>query len=240
MSPEIVDRLIEQALSKGETTLSEYDSKRILAAYGVPIADEQWAEDVSAALDAASQLGYPVAVKACAANLVHKTERGLVRLGLDGPAAVETAIAEMDDARGSAGPGGYLVQRMIEGSREIIVGATRDETFGPCVMLGLGGILVEAVGDVSFRLVPLDERDAIEMIGELHARRMFDAFRGEPPVDRTALSAVLIAAGRILDGHLHISQIDINPLIVTGSAPVAVDALITLEDETAETKETGV
>ncbi len=120
---------------------------------------------------------------------------------------------------------------MVPGKREIIVGAIRDQTFGPCVMLGLGGIQVEAVGDVSFRLAPLDERDAVEMINELRAHAIFGPFRGEPPVNKTSLSDILMAAGRILIDYEQISQIDINPLIINDGQPIAVDALVSFRDD---------
>ena len=112
--------------------------------------------------------------------------------------------------------------------REIIVGGMRDLLFGPCVMLGLGGVLVEAIADITFRLAPLDERDAQEMINNIRAQRIFDAVRGEPAADRGALIKVLMAVGQILIEHPRIAQIDVNPLIFEGTQPVAVDALITL------------
>jgi hypothetical protein len=117
---------------------------------------------------------------------------------------------------------------MVRGKREVIVGGTRDKLFGPCVMLGLGGILVEAIADVSFRLAPLQERDALEMINEMRAQRIFEEFRGEPAVDRPALSRVLMGVGQMLVDHPGISQVDVNPLILRGADPVAVDALIAL------------
>ena len=219
--------LVAEARGAGHAALSEYASKRVLAAYGVPTVEEELAADVGAAVAAAERLGYPVAVKACAPDLAHKSEQGLVQLHLTDAARVEAGAAEMLAAAGAC-----LVQRMAQGRREFIAGALRDPTFGPCVMLGLGGVAVEALGDVAFRLAPLDERDALEMIGELRAHRLFDAFRGEPAVDRAALVGLLDGLGRLLLDHPDIAQVDVNPLIIEAGRPVAVDALVTLAGAT--------
>ncbi|HNR34636.1 MAG TPA: acetate--CoA ligase family protein [Candidatus Hydrogenedentes bacterium] len=222
-----VDELIARGIERGVTALSEYDSKRVLAAYGVPVVEEILAAGEEEAVRAGKKLGYPVAVKACGAGLMHKSDVGGVALNLAGGAAVRDAVRRMQ-ASVTAPVEGYLVQRMITGKREVIVGGTRDALFGPSVMLGLGGILVEALADVSFRLAPLEERDALEMLNELRAQRLFGAFRGEPAVDRAALAQVLIAVGRIMADRPEIAQVDVNPLIFRGARPVAVDALITL------------
>jgi len=226
-----IDKLIEHARAAGQKVLSEYDSKRVLAAASINVCKEVLAADATDAAAAAANLGYPVAVKACSHNLLHKTDRGLVYLGVPDQPALDRAISEIEVALGGANIDGYLVQKMVDGRREIIIGGIRDDSFGPCVMLGLGGILVEAVGDVSFRLAPLEERDALEMIGELRGRAVFEPFRGEPAVDKSALSSALIAVGDVLVAHPRISQIDINPLIISANMPVAVDALVTLADE---------
>ncbi len=236
MSAKTVHDIVDHAVTRGQPTLSEHESKRLLAAYGIPVNEEELVCDAAAAGRAAARLGYPVAVKACSPNLLHKTDRGLVQLGVESAAAVEQAVAKIDDALSDTPIDGYLVERMVPGLRELIVGAVRDATFGPCVMLGLGGVLVEAVGDVAFRLAPLEQRDAVEMIGELRAQAIFGPFRNEPAADIVALTDVLVAAGRILTDNRRIAQIDINPLIISDSRPVAVDALVTLSDETGETE----
>jgi succinyl-CoA synthetase beta subunit len=216
------------AMERGQKALSEYDSKRVLATYGVLVVQEELVRSAAEAAEAAERLGYPVAVKACSPALMHKSDRGLVFLNLSDASSVKSAADQISKAAGATPLDGYLVQQMVRGKREVIVGATRDRLFGPCVMLGLGGILVEAIADVAFRLAPLQERDALEMIHEMRAQRIFEEFRGEPAVDRLALSRVLIGVGQILIDHPSISQVDVNPLIVRGADPVAVDALITL------------
>jgi len=216
-----------RGIERGVAALSEHESKRVLAAYGVPVVEEVLAGTADEAVRAGKKLGYPVAVKACGAGLMHKSDVGGVALNLANGASVRDAV-ERINTNVAASVEGYLVQRMVPGKREVIVGGTRDALFGPCVMLGLGGILVEALADVSFRLAPIEERDALEMLNELRAQRIFDAFRGEPAVDRSALAQVLVAVGNIMAEHPEIVQVDVNPLIFRGARPVAVDALVTL------------
>ncbi len=224
------DDLLKHALDQNQPSLSEYDSKRVLAAYGVRVVEESVARDAGEAAAMADAQGYPAAVKGCAPGLAHKSDRGLVRLNLADAAAVGAAAREVLDA----GMPAVLVQRMAVGGREIIVGGARDSAFGAYVMLGIGGTAVEAMGDVSFRLFPLDDRDAREMVLELRGRSLFDAFRGEAPVSMPALAATLQAVGRILHDHPCVSHIDINPLIIENGVPVAVDALISLSEQAAE------
>jgi acetyl-CoA synthetase (ADP-forming) len=207
--------------------LSEFDSKGVLRSYGIPTVEERLADDAEAAVRAAGELGYPVAVKLCVEGLVHKTERGLVRLDVSDDAAVRVAAA---DLLGRRAPGEsdarLLVQRMVRGRRELILGLTCDRQFGPCVMLGLGGILAEAIRDVVFRVAPLATLDAMEMVEDLKASHLFGAFRGEPAVDRETLAASLVTLGRIGIERPEIVSIDVNPVVVCGSRPIAVDAMV--------------
>jgi acetyl-CoA synthetase (ADP-forming) len=207
--------------------LSEFDSKALLRAYGVPTVEESLAADPEEAVRCARALGWPVAVKLCAAGLAHKTERNLVRLGIADQAGVRAAaidlLARRDPGERDAR---LLVQRMASGRRELILGLVRDRQFGPCVMLGLGGILAEAIRDVVFRVAPLARTDALDMIDDLRAAHLLGAFRGEPAVDREALASALEALGRIGVEHGDIVSIDVNPMIVHGTQPIAVDALV--------------
>lgn len=212
-------------------TLSEYESKRLLAGYGVPVVDEELVHSTEAAVASARRLGFPVAVKLCAASIAHKTERDLVRLGLTDADAVAAAADDLL-ARRRAGEedAALLVQRMVKGRRELIAGLVRDRQFGPCVMLGLGGVLAEALEDVVFRVAPLARVDALEMIGDLRTARVLGAFRGEPPVDREALAELLEGLGRLGLEREDVRSVDLNPLIVHGARLVAVDALVELEE----------
>ncbi len=208
-------------------TLSEHDSMALLAAGGVRCAAERRVADPDGAVAAADELGYPVALKLCGDAITHKTERGLVRLGLASASAVERAGHELLDATGpDDGAVSLLVAEMVAGSRELIVGTTVDEQFGPTVMLGLGGVLAEAVADVTFRLLPITEADAYDMIDGIGAQSLLGEVRGEPAVDRSLLAGTLLAVAEVAADVGRISSIDVNPLVVSDGAPIAVDALV--------------
>jgi len=219
---------MKESTSGGARTLSEYASKRLLAEVGVPVTGERLATSAAEAAAAAREIGFPVAVKLCGERIAHKTERDGVRLGLSDAGAVEAAAEELLAlVRPEDGDVSLLVSEMVRGRRELIAGFVRDPQFGPCVMLGLGGILAEALGDVVFAAAPLAERDARRMIGSLAASHLLTRpFRGEPPVDVDALVALLVALSRLGESRPDIASIDLNPVIVRGDRPVAVDALI--------------
>jgi acetyltransferase len=217
-------------------TLSEAASKQLLARVGVPVLDERTAADPSAASVTADAIGYPVVVKLCGEAIAHKTERGLVRLALRDAGAVREAAAELlAAARPADGAVELLVAPMVRGARELIAGLVRDPQFGPCVMLGVGGVLAEAVQDVAFRLVPVSETDADELIDDLATQKLLGAFRGEPPVDRAALRSVILGLSRLAGERPDVASADVNPLIVVDGTPVAVDALV----EVAEAQHTA-
>ncbi|MEN3273512.1 MAG: hypothetical protein V7636_2273 [Actinomycetota bacterium] len=209
-------------------TLSEAESKRVLAQAGVPMLDERVVASADEAASAAEELGYPVVAKLCGDAIAHKTERGLVRLRLSDADAVRDAATELlAAARPEDGDVGVLVAPMVAGNRELIAGLHRDPQFGMTVMLGVGGILAEAVQDVSFRLVPIERVDAEEMIDELVMQRLLGAFRGEAAVDREALTSVLLGLSSAATSDSSIVSADVNPLIVAPDGrPVAVDALV--------------
>lgn len=208
-------------------TLSEYESKQRLAALGVPVAREKLAATDAEAADAATEIGGPVAIKLCGDKIAHKTERNLVRLGVSGAEAARAAAAELlAAARPEDGDVGVLVAEMVSGRRELIAGCVQDPTFGPCVMLGIGGIFAEALADVVFRLVPLSRADAGDMIDGLQNQKLLDDFRGEPAVDRDALADVLMGLSTLVENDSQVVSVDLNPLIVSQGRPIAVDALI--------------
>jgi acetyl-CoA synthetase (ADP-forming) len=180
-----------------------------------------------AAVDAADSLGYPVVVKLGGDAIAHKTERGLVRLGLASADAVrDAAEALLAAATPDDGEVHLLVAPMLRATRELIAGLHHDEQFGMTVMLGVGGILAEAVGDVAFRLVPLSPDDADEMIDDLATRKLLGEFRGEPAVDRVAVAQVLLGLSRAAGERPEIAAADLNPLLIVDGKPVAVDALV--------------
>ncbi len=208
-------------------TLSEVRSSRLLAEYGVPVLPQRTAPTAGDAVVAAAELGFPVVVKLCGDAIAHKTERGLVRLNLPDERAVHHAAGELLDlARADDVDVELLVAPMVRGTRELIAGVHTDEQFGRCVMLGFGGILAEAIADVSFRLIPLEPIDAEEMIEDLRTQRLLGPFRGEPAVDRAALVATLLGLSELATAEPDVVSVDVNPLIVVDGRPVAVDALV--------------
>jgi acetyl-CoA synthetase (ADP-forming) len=210
-------------------TLSEAESKRLLSAHGVPVLDERVASSADDAAVAADAIGYPVVAKLCGDAIAHKTERGLVRLNLSDPESVRDAAADLlGAATEDDGEVAVLIAPMVRGNREFIAGLADDPQFGMTVMLGVGGVLAEAVADVSFRLVPITRVDADDMIEDLATQRLLGTFRGEPAVDRDRLIDVLVGLSDAAVANPDVVSADVNPLIVVEGAPVAVDALVEL------------
>ncbi|HDH88118.1 MAG TPA: carboxylate--amine ligase, partial [Desulfobacteraceae bacterium] len=219
--------ILDKALKEGRETLSEYESKIVLASYHIPVTREIIIQKDDDIISAAHEIGYPVVIKGCSPEITHKTEKGLIQTDIrDDREALDAFNNIMAGMNGSHGS--ILVQEMIKGKRELVVGLIRDPQFGPCVMFGLGGIFTEILKDVSFRLAPLEKRDALEMMDEIKARKILDAVRGMDAVDRDILSEILINVGKIGVENDTIKEIDINPVIISGSRPVAVDALVVL------------
>jgi len=220
--------------------LSEHRSKLLLADHGVPIAPERLVTTAADAAAAADELGLPAVAKLCGDAIAHKTERGLVRLGLTSKAEVTAAATELlAAATPDDGDVSVLVAPMVRGNRELIAGVVRDRQFGPCVLVGVGGILAEAVADVQLRLAPITETCALEMIDDLATQTLLGPFRGEAPVDRDALAEVLMALGRLAIERPDVASVDLNPLVVDGAGrPVAVDALVELTERTEMTEMT--
>lgn len=209
------------------TTLSEHESKALLAEHGLVVNREVLAASAEAAATAADGLGYPVAVKLCGRAIAHKTERRLVRLGLGDRSAVSDAAEELlAMATPEDGDVGVLVAEMVRGNRELIAGVSTLDQFGRVVMIGMGGILAEALGDVAFRLLPVEEVDVLEMLDDLDTQTLLGEFRGEPAVDRQAIAAAIAALSSAAEGIDDLVSIDVNPLLIADGRPVAVDALV--------------
>ncbi len=221
-----MEQIIKKALERGQKTLSEYDSKQVIQSVGVPITREKLARTRDEAVEFAGEIGYPVVLKGCSDKAAHKTEMGLVKLKLANEDEVTRAYDEIT-GRG-VDLDGVLVQEMIKGDREFVIGLSRDPQFGPCVMFGIGGIFTEVIKDVSFRVAPLTEMDAEEMIDEIRMKKLLDEFRGSPAVDKKELVKALVGIGELGYKNNEIAEIDINPLIISGSKPVVVDALVVL------------
>ena len=220
---------IRSALDKGQPALSEYQSKKLLSTYGIPITQEELTNSADEAVSAAGIIGPPVVLKACSPELMHKSETGLIELNLRDEKDVRDAYERITAAT-ELELDGVLVQEMVPGQRELVLGLTRDPQFGPCIMLGLGGIMTEVFKDTVFRMAPIDMIEANDMTQELRSRAILDAFRGQEPADLDALCRSLIAIGKIGLELESISEIDINPLIIDPKGRLkAADALVVLK-----------
>lgn len=208
-----------------------------MAGHGVPVSPfvtGTSTDEVTAAVAADDTVTYPVVAKLCGRAIAHKTERGLVRLRLADEAALRQACDDLlAAARPDDGDVEVLVSTMVDGNRELIAGLNDDPQFGLTVMVGVGGILAEAIRDVTFRLVPISAVDAAEMIDDLDTQRLLDSFRGEPAVDRAALIQALVALAAVGEQETGVKSIDLNPLIIVDGKPIAVDALVELDDAAA-------
>ncbi len=219
--------VVAAAIAQGLDTLDEWQAKILLAGYGISVPEGGLARNEDEAAAIARRLDGPVVVKAIGPRISHKTEHGLVALDLRGDEAVRTAarsllaLTEGQDAM-------LLVERMVRGAREFMVGMKRDPSFGPVVVFGVGGIFAEAHKDISLGVTPLEDRDIEGMLAGIRASALLDAFRGMPPVDRASLVAAIHAVARIAEDHPAVTEIDVNPLIVEGAEPVAADALVIL------------
>lgn len=220
--------IIKKAIGEGRTTLSEHESKELLRAYDIPVNREIEVADDKALLEAIRDIGFPMVLKGSAPDLSHKTERGLVRVDIRNEPEAMTAFHEITDELKDTGSR-VLVQEMVKGERELVIGLTHDDRFGPCVMFGLGGIFTEILKDIVFRVAPIEKRDALDMMQEIKARKILEPVRGMPAADLDKLSDILIKVGTIGLEQEAVREIDINPLILSGSNPVAVDALVVLK-----------
>jgi len=210
-------------------TLSEHESKRLLAEQGIAVPPERLASTRQEALQAADEIGYPVVAKLCGRGIAHKSERDLVRLGLRDADALGRATEELLAARRPGETDArVLIGPLARGRRELIAGLVRDAQFGPCVMVGLGGVFAEALEDVAFAVAPLRPGDAADLIDALENRVVLGEFRGEPAVHRGALCSILEALGRIGLEREDVLSIDLNPLVLDAGRPVVVDALVEL------------
>jgi acyl-CoA synthetase (NDP forming) len=220
-------RLLDDAVKNHQSALDEYSAKRLLASYGIPVPKEILCHEADAAVAAAQTIGFPVVVKACDPEILHKTEQGLVYLNVSDTSGVSSAFHAIREAAGRTVP--ILIGEMIRGQREILAGVTFDAQFGHCVAFGMGGIFTEALNDVSYRMTPVSEGEADEMLEDVKSRKILSAYRGMPAVNRTSMARILSTLSRLPLIHDQIREIDINPIIFRGAEPVAVDALIVLK-----------
>jgi len=220
--------LIQQALDRGAKNLSEYESKMVLSAYGIPVTQEKTIKTETEAIAAAADMGYPIVLKGSGEAISHKTELDLISLNIRDEEGLIKSFQGFKN-REDVVVEEFLIQQMVKGNRELMAGLKRDSQFGPCVMFGLGGVLAEVLDDVTIRVAPLTAFDAMDMMGDIRANKILDAFRGKPPVDRDALAALLMGLGTLGLENDAVSEVDINPIKLVDGKPVAVDALVVLQ-----------
>jgi acyl-CoA synthetase (NDP forming) len=225
-----VDTFIRKAKMDGRTALTEAESKELLKRYNVPVVNEVVVNNGDEAIAQADVIGFPIVLKGLGVRLTHKTERKLVKLNLKTPEDLRRAAAEIADAAGDDLEG-FIEYRMVEGRREFMAGLFYDDQFGPVVMFGLGGIFAEALDDVVFRIAPVDEKNAYDMIKKIRTNKVLTNFRGDEPVNRTQIANTLIGLSRLGLEHPEVREVDVNPLIADSDGnTTAVDALVILGD----------
>jgi acyl-CoA synthetase (NDP forming) len=226
-------KIIKQAQSENRKTLLETEAKTIFSEYGIPVTRFALAKDEEDAVSHARRIGFPVVLKIVSPDIIHKTDAGGVVLNLITPVEVSAAYVKILENAKKYKPDakivGVLVCEMAPQSTEVIVGAIKDAQFGQTVMFGLGGIFVEILKDVSFRIAPLTAEDAKEMIHELKAYPLLKGYRGTPPADVDALAAILSNTSRLVMEHPQIKELDLNPVMAYQQGAKVVDARIILE-----------
>ena len=226
--------IIERARKQGRSQLSEVEAKQLLGAAGIPVIETRLATTKEEAAAIAGELGYPVALKIVSPQITHKSDAGGVKLGLasaeEVAAAYDAIVASAKAAQPDATIDGVAVQRMAAGGVEVIVGMTTDAQFGPVLMFGLGGVLVEVLKDVAFRVVPITHRDARQMMREIQGFPLLQGYRGQEPADMEALEDLLLKLSSFVEAHPELAELDLNPVFAYPKGAVAVDARITLTE----------
>lgn len=225
--------IINRARKEGRTILSEVEAKQVLAKARIPVVEARLAATRQEAVSVAKELGYPVVLKVVSPQITHKTDVGGVKLDLGTAKEVRAAFDEIIRAARRAEPratiDGVSVQRMAEPGIEVIVGMTTDAQFGPVLMFGLGGVLVEVLKDVAFRVVPITARDARQMLREIQAFPLLQGYRGQEPADLRALEGLLLKLSKFIERQPDIAELDLNPVFAYPKGAVAVDARVVLK-----------
>lgn len=225
--------IFERARADERLVLYEYESKRICEIVGLPVTKFRVAETPEEIIDASHRIGFPVVLKVISRDISHKTEAGGVLLNLRNDNQIKTGFSQIKANVHNYDPTarieGFLVQEMVPPSTEVVIGMTKDPTFGAALMFGLGGIFVEVLEDVVFRIAPISSSDAYDMIQEIKAYKILTGVRGNPPVDVDALVNILRKVSDLVVHHPEIGQLDLNPVIVYPQGAKIVDARIILE-----------
>lgn len=225
--------IIDQLIGEGRLILTEFESKELLKQVGIPVVETRLARTEKEAISLSRKIGFPVALKIASPDVTHKTDSGGVRLSLNSVAEIKKAYREIIEAVRQQYPKaliqGISVQKMVRPGTEVIVGTSKDPQFGPVMMFGLGGIFVEVLKDVSFRIIPVDRRDAQEMIEEIKGYPLLQGYRGKEPANIPALVEIILKISELINENPQIKELELNPIFAYGDDALAVDARIILE-----------
>ncbi|WP_297486605.1 acetate--CoA ligase family protein [Thermococcus sp.] len=239
-------KVVESVLAQGRTAMVEYEAKQVLRAYGLPVPNEKLAKTLDEALKYAEEIGYPVAMKLMSPQILHKSDAKVVLLNIKTPEELRKKWGEIHENARKYRPDaeilGVLIAPMLKPGREVIIGVTEDPQFGHALMFGLGGIFVEVLKDVTFRIIPINERDAEKMIREIKGYPILAGARGEEPADIDAIVELLMKVSELVDElKEYIKEMDLNPVFVyeKGGGAVVVDARIILKVPEEREREIG-
>jgi acyl-CoA synthetase (NDP forming) len=226
--------IVEKARAEGRTLLTEIEAKQMLEDAGVPVSPARLATSREEAVATATKLGFPIVLKIVSPQITHKSDVGGVALGLtsadDVGAAFDRVVASAKQHVPDATIEGVAVQRMERQGTEVIIGVTKDPQFGPVLMFGLGGVLVEVLKDVAFRVIPINERDARQVIHEIKGYPLLEGYRGSEPADIAKLQELLLKVSAFVEAHPEVAELDLNPVFAYKDGAIAVDARIVLGD----------
>ena len=229
----IKERILKQSQQEHRTHLTEVESKELFREAGIPVIDTRVARTKKEAVSLSKEMGFPVALKIVSPDIVHKTDSGGVRLGLKNATRVGNAYREILQCIKKNHSGakilGVSVQKMARPGIEVIIGMIKDAQFGPVLMFGLGGVLVEVLKDVSFRIVSLTRKDAQEMIREIRGYPLLEGYRGQEAVSISALEDIILRVSEFVEMNPEIKELDLNPIIAYKNGAIAVDARVILE-----------
>jgi acyl-CoA synthetase (NDP forming) len=229
----LAETVIAKARKEGRTVLTEVESKQLLKQADIDVVETRLATSEEEAVSISKELGFPVVLKIASPDIVHKSDAGGVRLGLENAQAVGQAYDDILAAAKKSHPKakilGVAVQKMARPGVEVIIGMSQDDQFGPVLMFGLGGVLVEVLKDVSFRLVPLARRDAAEMIREIKGYPLLEGYRGGEKVKIAYLEKLLLKVSEFVEKNPEVKELDLNPIFAYSDGALAVDARVILE-----------
>jgi len=227
--------IFDQVKKEGRAILTEYESKRILKQAGISVVETKLAKTQKEAVSFSQKIGFPVVLKITSPDVIHKSDSEGVKLSINSAAEVKKAYNEILKKVRKQYPDaiihGVSVQKMVRPGTEVIVGTSKDPQFGPVIMFGLGGIFVEVLKDVSFRIIPLGRKDALEMIEEIKGYPLLQGYRGKEPADISALVDIILKISKFIEENPQIKELELNPIFVYRNRAIAVDARIFLEKD---------